>query len=190
MRRIGAWLTGMAIAAAPLPATAGGLAPFLTPQHAIEAPHGFVTMCRSQPDICALPTATQVAVSDAAIDLLRDVNYQVNRRVRQVSDQVRFARPDVWQASGIDRGARGDCEDLALEKRKLLIEAGFPADRLFLALAYGQRGIGLHLVLIARTDREDVVLDSRSRTIQPWSIAPYTWVAMQRPDQPMAWFSV
>lgn len=190
MRRTSAWLIGMAVATLPLPAMAGGLPPFLTPQHAIEPPRGFVSMCEAQPDMCVSPAATHLAVSDTAIDLLREVNYRVNRHVRQVSDQTRFARSDVWQPSGIDRGARGDCEDLALEKRKLLIEAGFPADRLFLALAYGQQGVGLHLVLVARTDREDVVLDSRSHTIQPWSAAPYTWIAMQRPEQPMAWFSV
>lgn len=189
MQRTGRWLIGLAVAIAPLPATAS-ISSFLKPQHPIAAPYGFTAMCGAQPDACARPDSEGAAVPQDWEKLLRRVNRRVNRHVRQISDAARFARQDVWQASGIGRGAAGDCEDIALEKRKLLVEAGIPADRLFLAVAYGGGGVGLHLVLIARTDKGDVVLDSRSSGITPWSNAPYTWIAMQSADRPELWFSV
>jgi predicted transglutaminase-like cysteine proteinase len=180
----------LAALAAPLPASAAAIDSFLTPQQPIAAPNGFVAMCSAQPDSCTDVRVEVTAAPKRWETLLRRINRRVNRHVRQVSDETRFAQHDLWQASGIGRGAEGDCEDIALEKRKLLVDAGVPADRLFLALAYGRGGVGLHLVLIARTDRGDVVLDSRSSTITPWSNAPYTWIAMQSANRPGAWFSV
>jgi predicted transglutaminase-like cysteine proteinase len=186
----GTWLVALAALAAPLPASAAAIDSFLTPQQPIAAPNGFVAMCSAQPDSCTDVRVEVTAAPKRWETLLRRINRRVNRHVRQVSDETRFAQHDLWQASGIGRGAEGDCEDIALEKRKLLVDAGVPADRLFLALAYGRGGVGLHLVLIARTDRGDVVLDSRSSTITPWSNAPYTWIAMQSANRPGAWFSV
>jgi predicted transglutaminase-like cysteine proteinase len=189
MRWTGRWLIGCVALAVAMPATAA-TSPFLTPQRLIAAPNGFTAMCSTQPEACTQAHTPAIAAPRDWEKLLGRVNRQVNRHVRQVSDAARFARNDVWQASSIARGAAGDCEDLALEKRKLLIEAGVPAGRLFLAVAYGRAGVGLHLVLIARTDDGDVVLDSRSAAITPWSNAPYTWIAMQSADQPRLWFSV
>lgn len=187
----GTWLIAVAALAAPAPAAAASIAPFLTPQQPIAAPNGFVSMCSAQPDACTNAGDTAATASPKRWEtLLRRINRRVNRHVRQVSDETRYAQHDLWRASGIGRAAAGDCEDLALEKRKLLVDAGVPADRLFLAVAYGRGGIGLHLVLIARTDRGDVVLDSRFSSITPWSNAPYTWIAMQSAARPDTWFSV
>lgn len=183
------WAIGSAALVAAIPATAA-TSRFFTPQSPIAAPNGFVAMCAAQPGTCTDVRADDALASGDLGKLLRRVNRRVNRHVRQVSDAARFDRRDVWQASGIDRGAEGDCEDIALEKRKLLIEAGVSPDRLFLAVAYGRGRGGLHLVLIARTDDGDVVLDSRSATIRPWSNAPYTWIAVQSAGQPRLWFSV
>ena len=134
----GTWLIAVAALAAHAPAAAASIAPFLTPQQPIAAPNGFVAMCSAQPDACS-----DAGVSDAVAaanpkrleTLLRRVNRRVNRHVRQMSDEARFGRHDLWRASGMGRGAAGDCEDIAIEKRKLLVDAGVPADRLFLAVA-------------------------------------------------------
>ncbi len=183
------WAIGSAALVVAMPATAS-TSRFFTPQRPVAAPNGFVAMCADQPDACTDVRVGVASVSGDFEKLLRRVNRRVNRHVHQVSDAARFARSDVWQASGIGRGAAGDCEDIALEKRKLLLEAGVSHDRLFLAVAYGRGRSGLHLVLIARTDDGDVVLDSRSATITPWSNAPYTWIAVQSAGEPRLWFSV
>ncbi|HWK37089.1 transglutaminase-like cysteine peptidase [Sphingomonas sp.] len=82
-----------------------------------------------------------------------------------------------------------DCKDLAIEKRLRLIEAGFPADRLRVAVVYS-RSAGLHILLVAQTDdRGEVVLDSRQDRIVRWDKARYRWLSVQSADDPMAWFS-
>lgn len=180
-------LMGLALAA---PAPAAAINPFLEPQKAIAPPTGYVAMCRTQPSACSAFAAITRAPPRDWEDSLGRINLQVNRHVRQVSDKMRFGQADVWQASGVGRGAAGDCEDIALEKRRLLIDAGAPPDHLLLAVAYGRSGVGLHLLLIARTEKGDFVLDSRTSTITPWSNAPYTWVAIQSPTSPDAWYSL
>ena len=118
--------------------------------------------------------------------LLARVNNHVNGRVHQQSDMASYGVPELWRPSGDGPHAVGDCEDLAIEKRIELIAAHFPADRLFFAVVYAS-GVGLHTVLVARLDSGDVVLDSRSAFIQPWSRTPYSWLSIEAPGAPLQW---
>ncbi|MEJ2036830.1 MAG: transglutaminase-like cysteine peptidase, partial [Maritimibacter sp.] len=91
--------------------------------------------------------------------------------------------------SGVGRSAIGDCEDIALQKRLMLINADFPADRLFFAVVFSTR-LGLHTVLIARLDRGDYVLDSASGAIREWQDVSYSWLRIQSPSAPRQWYRV
>ncbi|KTF68829.1 transglutaminase-like cysteine peptidase [Sphingomonas sp. HT-1] len=137
-------------------------------------------------------TLPQHAAIDAGSDsskLLASVNRLVNSRVRQRTDLAAFGEGELWRRSGIGRGAVGDCEDLAIEKRLQLIDAGYPADRLFFAVVY-RRGLGLHTLLLARTDDGDMVLDSRSPYVRPWHEAGYDWISAQAPGEAGRWQTV
>lgn len=118
--------------------------------------------------------------------LLARVNSYVNARVLQRSDMANYGSKEVWVRSGVGPSAVGDCEDIAIEKRYALIAEGFPPDRLAFAVVYS-RASGLHTVLVARTDHDDVVLDSRKSRIAPWHQAHYSWVSVQSSDDPMVW---
>jgi predicted transglutaminase-like cysteine proteinase len=120
--------------------------------------------------------------------VLRRINSRVNRSVRQISDADQFGQSDVWRPTGLTHTAAGDCEDFALEKQAALIAAGVPANALRLAVGYSRRA-GLHTVLIARTWRGDVVLDSRTSAIRPWSRTPYVWLTVQSASDPRRWYS-
>lgn len=125
----------------------------------------------------------------SALRTLRDINRSVNQRVIQRTDLQMYGRGEVWRRSGTGKGAQGDCEDLAIEKRLELISRGFPADRLFFAVVY--RGdVGLHTVLISRLGDGDYVLDSLTPHIVPWTRAPYSWISAQAPGRPAQWYSV
>lgn len=119
-------------------------------------------------------------------DLLHTVNQRVNRSVLQRSDLAIFGVDEYWRAAGSARGAMGDCEDIALEKRKQLVAAGFAEERLFLAVVYKAR-VGLHTVLVARTDSGDMLLDSLSAKVRRWHDGGYSWLRIQRPGQPLHW---
>jgi len=115
------------------------------------------------------------------------VNRQVNGRVQQVSDRQLYGVDEFWSRSTTETNARGDCEDLALEKRFKLVEAGFDPERLFFAVVYN-RGVGLHTVLVARLEEGDFVLDSRTPYVNRWYETPYSWVSIQSATRPDLWF--
>ncbi|PSJ38287.1 transglutaminase-like cysteine peptidase [Allosphingosinicella deserti] len=117
---------------------------------------------------------------------VRAINEHVNARVRQRTDRERFGVDEYWQASGTGKGAAGDCEDIALQKQQELLAAGFPADRMFLAVVFSSR-IGLHTVLVVRLEDGDVVLDSATGGIRSWDRTGYSWLRVQSPTRKLEW---
>ena len=135
------------------------------------------------------PTAdalAAIALPPLDIKQWRTVNRHVNAHVRQISDESAYGEGEVWRASGAGPNAVGDCEDLALQKMVELRAAGYPASSLMLAVAY-QRRIGLHTVLVVRTQMGDYVLDNMSWAVKPWSKVKYSWLSVQSPDDPSRW---
>ncbi|PVX30471.1 transglutaminase-like cysteine peptidase [Sphingomonas pokkalii] len=179
-----------------------------------EAPRGFVALCREDAQLCSalggtperadaplteatasivpavhslpLPSTPPAQPDADPATLLARVNRLVNGHVRQRTDLAQFGQGELWRRSGIGRDAVGDCEDIAIEKRLQLIAAGYPAERLFFAVVY-RRDLGLHVVLVARTDAGDMVLDSRSPYVRPWSEAAYDWISAQAPGEAGRW---
>lgn len=133
--------------------------------------------------------ASRWAGDGKASKILTKINVHVNSIVSQQSDTEVYGVDEMWAPSGDRPGARGDCEDIAIEKRIELIHAGFPAERLAFAVVFSQES-GLHTVLVAHMDKRDLVLDSRSPWVVPWNVAPYTWLALQSYDNPMLWRAV
>lgn len=140
----------------------------------------------------APPPAPEIAPAapltlDQRLKMLERINLYVNAHVLQRTDLQIYGVEEYWTRSGVGPGAQGDCEDIATEKREELIDEGFPADDLFYAVAY-RRDIGLHAVLLAHTEVGDLVLDSRSSKLSPWSKVDYTWVKRQisGPGRPWA----
>lgn len=122
--------------------------------------------------------------------LLEAVNRRVNGMVRQQSDWATYNVEELWNRPVVQGGfLSGDCEDIAIEKRQELIEAGVDPKRLFFGVVY-RREIGLHVLLIVSTERGDLALDSRSPWIQAWNQVPYIWVKRQLVDKPTEWVMV
>lgn len=153
----------------------------------VAPPVGYIGFCIRHPDECAGGTDDPqvIALTPDAWAALAEVNEHVNR-LPQVEDKVRFGR-DEWWAFPDERG--GDCEDLALEKRRLLIERGFPAEALLLAVVRQWNGDG-HAVLLVKTDRGAFVLDSMTWSIERASDAPYEWVKRQTAERPFIWVNL
>ena len=120
------------------------------------------------------------------LKLLETVDRYVNANVRQASDMEVYGVQEYWNRSGVGPRARGDCEDLAIEKRLELIEQGYPPADLVYAVVY-RPDLGLHAVLIAHTEIGDLVLDSRTPELVLWNHAPYTWIKRQSPEDPSIW---
>jgi predicted transglutaminase-like cysteine proteinase len=117
---------------------------------------------------------------------VKALNKQVNRQIVQVSDLTSTGYEERWDRPGRVGRPAGDCEDIAIEKRMRLIEAGFPPEKLFYAIVY-RPNFGLHTILIARLDGGDYVLDSATPRLVKWTQARYVWLRIQSPDDPLRW---
>lgn len=123
--------------------------------------------------------------TDLNMAQLNEINRDINRAIRPVSDQVAFAKAEYWTIpSGI--GAVGDCEDYVLAKRQALIQAGTPAEALSIAVVRTRRQ-DLHTVLLVATADGEVVLDNLSPWIVSWRDAPYSWRQRQARGSALTW---
>lgn len=175
------------------------------------APASFAQTCLHSPDLCAAaplvrgvdgaapavtaaspaapgppPSGEEPLDDRAALRLLQSVNSGVNGAMARDSALWVNARDEWAPASMTPVGLVGDCKSFAAEKRRRLIEAGFPRDRLFYAVVF-RADIGLHALLMARLSRGDYALDSRQPWVTPWYEAAYTYVQKQSLDDPMRW---
>jgi len=115
---------------------------------------------------------------------LKRVNHQVNREIRPERNTEGLAG-EKW----LINPASGDCNDYAVSKRHELIAMGWPARNVLLSevvTTWGEH----HLVVVVRTNTGDLVLDSLSAAIKPWSRTPYQWVRIQMPKNPNYWASL
>ncbi len=135
------------------------------------------------------PVYPQVRLTAAQYDVLRKVNAYVNRAIAPETDADQYHIDDYWVAPGVQPGARGDCEDYALEKRRILLAAGFPAAAMSLAIVSLPEEKN-HVVLIVTTTDGDFVLDNLSPEVNDWRQAHYSWVIRQGPDDDLNWFSL
>jgi predicted transglutaminase-like cysteine proteinase len=158
---------------------------FLPQGAAAPAPRGAEGLCARYDWACARQDAGRVP-SRADLELAQKVNRAVNARTRQVTDQAQYGRGDVW---ALPTATGGDCEDLALAKKRMLVASGFPSARLLVATAL-DRARQPHAVLVVRTGSGDLVLDSRTDRVMPWVETGYVFLRVQDPRAPGRWRSV
>lgn len=154
----------------------------------VAAPFGYVGFCVRNPSECEGGTdAPQFAVmTPEKWAELNKVNDYVNSAIPQVSDAALYDR-DEWWAYPDTRG--GDCEDLAMMKRKLLIERGWAPENLLISVVREWNGDG-HAVLLVTTDRGEFVLDNKNWEIVAWADAPYQWIKRQSRERPFIWVNL
>jgi predicted transglutaminase-like cysteine proteinase len=139
-------------------------------------PVGHAEFCQHRPDECRAnpdPVAA-VSLNEGLWQQLLAVNAGVNQAVVPVTDQELYQVAEFWTYPN----GYGDCEDYALAKRRELINAGWPASTLLMAVVKQANGEG-HAVLMVRTDRGDLVLDNQIGTVDLWSQTPYKFIKRQ-----------
>ena len=141
------------------------------------APMAFVEYCIKNKKLCAPSTVSEITLSAPTFSTLETINKQVNRSIRPRRERI-----DIWQ-SGVKTG---DCEDFALTKRAKLLDMGFSASALRMAVATTPSGEG-HAVLVVSTNRGDFVLDNRNDEIRAFNHTDLSWVKIQGKKTPLLW---
>ena len=171
-------LTGAILAMLAVPAEARPVeqAPMMAVTGLTSQPIGHFEFCRTHADECAVRTSRDVRVRLTAKlwNQLVGVNAQVNEAVVPATDEEMFGRDEVWAYPG----RTGDCEDLVLEKRRDLINLGWPVGALLITVVRQKNGDG-HAVLTVLTDRGDMILDNLEGRVLVWSDTEYRYVKRQ-----------
>ncbi len=121
---------------------------------------------------CAAHTLPLTQSRMAEID---EVNSYVNRSIAEVADIDHYGQQDLWS---LPEDGKGDCEDFALLKRKLLLEKGFPASALTITVGATEKGLA-HAWLVVSTDKGNLVLDNLSSDVRLERETGYTAYSRQ-----------
>jgi predicted transglutaminase-like cysteine proteinase len=180
----------LALATLALPATgnADERPLFITLGDAVKAPIGWVEFCMEyDPECKTKPSAPRdvVLTAQAWKDLER-VNLYVNTHVKPMTDLEHWGVVERWNYP--DDGY-GDCEDYVLQKRRLLLQAGWPREALLITVVRDKRGDG-HAVLTVKSDKGEYILDNQSDQILLWSDTGYRFVKRQSQSDPNAWIAL
>ncbi|QOZ49004.1 hypothetical protein XH89_30450 [Bradyrhizobium sp. CCBAU 53340] len=180
---IAAWLVvGLSM---PCYAAEQATAPsFLKEAQNVLAPLQFVKFCMNNPAECELSSPeAQLPARDAAFAMLTEVNATVNESIHPVAKST-----NPMQARWAISPTSGNCNDYAVTKRHMLIAKGWPASALRLAVVYAPAGG--HLVLVARLQDGDYILDNLASDVRKWSGVDYQWVSMESGENPRFWVSI
>ena len=150
-------------------------------------PVGHADFCKRYPNECGV-NATVVEDVHLGTDnwqQLLSVNTYFNTTIVPETDEQLYHVAEFWTYPH----GYGDCEDIALAKRKQLIADGWPVSALLMTVAKEGNGEG-HAVLMVRTDRGDLILDNQDSTIRDWRDSPYHFLKRQSQANAGEWVSI
>ena len=140
-----------------------------------KTPPGAENLCRNHPWACSSAAKGRIAAATDILENARAVNREVNSRIRQRSDRSQYGVEEKWSLPV----SAGDCEDLALLKKKMLIERGVAPGKLRLAQVM-KRGVPSHVVLLVEVAADqEYVLDSLSGSVQSRASSSYVFLKEQ-----------
>ena len=152
-----------------------------------QPPYGFVRFCDAQADQCnSAPTDdARFQATPERLSELDDINRKANHDIEPATDLEIYGVNELWTLPK----TRGDCEDFALLKRKLLMERGWPASSVLMTVVRDEKNEG-HAVLTARTSQGDFILDNKVEAVRLWNHTPYHYVMRQSYIDPKVWVSL
>jgi predicted transglutaminase-like cysteine proteinase len=183
-----AGLIALAILAAPAAANADERPQFISLGETTRTPIGWVEFCiEYDPECKTKPSQPRdVVLSVPAWKELERVNLYVNTYVKPMTDMEHWGVVERWNYP--DDGY-GDCEDYVLQKRRMLIQAGWPREALLVTVVRDKHGDG-HAVLTVKTDKGEFILDNQIDQILLWSDTGYRFVKRQSQSDPNVWVAL
>jgi predicted transglutaminase-like cysteine proteinase len=153
-----------------------------------SVPYGWVDFCQRYKGECdgAELAPADVNLTDRSLREIEQVNAQVNHAVEAISDMDHWGVVDRWD---YPMDGKGDCEDYALMKRKILIERGFPRQALLMTVVRDENNEG-HAVLTVKTNAGEFILDNLSDEVKPVNRIAYRLMKRQSQQDPNVWVAL
>ena len=160
---------------------------YITVGEVSRTPVGWVEFCvEYDPECKTTPSSPRdVELTTQSWKDLQRVNLWVNTHVKPMTDMDHWGVPDRWNYP--DDGY-GDCEDYVLEKRRMLMKAGFPREALLITVVLDNGDSAA--VLTVKTDKGEYILDNRTDAIPLWSYTGYRFIKRQSQSDPNVWVSL
>jgi predicted transglutaminase-like cysteine proteinase len=181
------WTIASVLAGLLLASNADAAARFMQVGAITSQPIGHYEFCLTHKDECNIKSTNTVAprVTEFGWNVIRQINSKVNHDIMPMTDMEIFGRDEVW-AYPKDVG---DCEDFALLKRKMLIDAGFSPADVLMTVVRKPDGEG-HAVLTVRTSDGDYILDNLDADVKLWSETPYRFLKRQASFNTGRWVTI
>ncbi len=187
-RGAAAGIMALSLLGCPTASTAQNGPLFVAVGATTSAPIGWAQFCVEYDPECktrpSMPRDVVLSVQ-AWKDLVR-INRWVNANIQPITDLEHWGVVERWNYP--DDGY-GDCEDYALEKRRMLMQAGWPREALLMTVVRDQNGDG-HAVLTVKTDKGEFILDNQRDDVLLWSDTGYRFVKRQAQSDPNVWVSL
>jgi predicted transglutaminase-like cysteine proteinase len=185
---IAATLIGLWAVAQPAAIAGGPEASYAAVGAQTSVPYGWVDFCHRYEGECegGATEPLDVHLSAKALREINKVNVWVNTHVEPVSDMDHWGVVDQWDYPS---DGRGDGEDYALLKRKMLADMGFPRQALLMTVVRDHNGEG-HAILTVKTDGGEFVLDNLSDAMLPWKETGYRFVKRQSQRDQNVWLQL
>ncbi|WP_377291506.1 transglutaminase-like cysteine peptidase [Rhizobium sp. SG2393] len=150
-------------------------------------PIGHYEFCQKYKDECEVKSRSVMPakVTEHGWAVIREVNDAVNRNITPMTDLELYGKDEVWAYPT----TAGDCEDMALLKRKMLLERGFSASDLLMTVVRKPDGEG-HAVLTVRTAQGDFILDNLEDKVKLWTDTPYRFLKRQASFHSGRWVTI
>ena len=150
-------------------------------------PVGHADFCKRFPRECTVNAdlVDDVHLTAGNWQQLLAVNSYFNTTIVPETDEQLYHVAEYWTYPH----GYGDCEDIALAKRRQLIADGWPASTVLMTVAKDNEGEG-HAVLMVRTDRGDLILDNQDSTIRDWKDSPYHFLKRQSQADAGEWVGI
>jgi predicted transglutaminase-like cysteine proteinase len=181
-------LVGLGAAATASAAAGPGGASYAPVGGPASVPYGWADFCRRYAGECdGGPLAPlDVNLTPQAMKEIERVDKWVNAHVKPVSDMEHWGVIDQWD---YPTDGKGDCEDYALFKRKILMGEGFPRQALLMTVVKDEHDEG-HAILTVKTNAGDFVLDNLNDEVKPWNRTGYRFVKRQSQTDQNVWLQI
>ncbi|HEU4839150.1 MAG TPA: transglutaminase-like cysteine peptidase [Micavibrio sp.] len=148
---------------------------------------GHMAFCKTHADECNVRSddTTPLRLTRKIWNNIVAVNVFVNKSIKGASDTKLYGVEEKWAYPV----KAGDCEDFALQKRKLLLKQGIAASSLILTVVEKKDKKG-HAVLTVRTDHGDYFLDNLVLRPYPVNKYKYNILKAQNPAHSGEWVFV
>jgi predicted transglutaminase-like cysteine proteinase len=151
---------------------------------ATAIPFGWADFCRRYQGECdgGPVQPVDIVASAKTMKELDRVNKWVNSHIQPITDMEHQGVISQWDYP-ID--GKGDCDEFALLKRKILIEEGFPRQAVLMTIV--KAGGEGHAILTIKTSVGDFILDNLTDEMKVWDRTGYRFVKRQSQSDQNVW---